>query len=173
MLRHLQGLLESITVNPDQAVRDVQMLSEAEYTEIVSDWNRTYGSFEDRQSCIHQLFERYAAQHPEKTAVRLEGSELNYGDLNAQANQLAHFLRGRGVGPDTLVGLCVERSFSALVGLLGILKAGGAYVPLDPSYPPTSFHNMGKNPGLKLFVTKRRLFVPLSKYQLTIITWYP
>ena len=169
MLRHLQGLLESITVNPDQAVRDVQMLSEAEYTEIVSDWNRTYGSFEDRQSCIHQLFERYAAQHPEKTAVRLEGSELNYGDLNAQANQLAHFLRGRGVGPDTLVGLCVERSFSALVGLLGILKAGGAYVPFDPSYPPDRVQYMVEDAGLKIVVTQRRLIDRLAQSQVEII----
>src|SRR5581483_2830960 len=76
-----------------------------------------------------------AARHPERCAVSFEGASLSYAELNARANRLAHHLQSLGVGPDVLVGLCVERSLEMIVGLLAILKAGGAYLPLDPAYP--------------------------------------
>src|SRR5262245_33038854 len=90
-------------------------------------------SSQDR--CLHQLFEAQVERTPGTAAVLYEGLELTYGELNRRANQLAHYLRPRGVGPEVLVGICLERSLEMMVGLLGILKAGGAYVPLDLVYP--------------------------------------
>jgi amino acid adenylation domain-containing protein len=86
-------------------------------------------------SCIHEIFEAQADRTPDQPALVLGSQRLTYRELNERANQLAHFLRKQGVGPDVLVGLCVDRSIELVVGLLGILKAGGAYVPIDPQYP--------------------------------------
>ena len=84
---------------------------------------------------IHQLFEEQVEKTPDNVAAVYEDEQLTYWELNERANQLAHYLRARGVGPDTLVAIAVERSLEMIIGLLGILKAGGAYVPLDPTYP--------------------------------------
>src|SRR4029453_10724653 len=84
---------------------------------------------------IHQLFERQAAARPDATAVVFGEQRLSYRELNERANKLARYLQRLGVGPESLVGICIERSAETIVGLLGILKAGGAYVPLDTSYP--------------------------------------
>jgi len=100
------------------------------------------GSLEDQPTLadqqgelIQELFEAQVQRAPNTVAVSYEGQSLTYGELNARANQLARYLLGRGVGPDQLVGICVERSLEMVIGLLGILKAGGAYLPLDPQYP--------------------------------------
>ncbi len=87
------------------------------------------------EHCIHALFEAHARTAPEAVALTFEKQHLTYGELNAQANRLAHHLRSLGVGPETLVALCLERSPTLLVALLAVLKAGGAYVPLDPDSP--------------------------------------
>ncbi|NKI72840.1 AMP-binding protein, partial [Collimonas pratensis] len=98
------------------------------------DWNDTALDY-PRELTIHQLFEAQAACRPDEIALVYGEHELSYGELNVRANRLAHHLRAQGVGPDILVGVCVERSLELIVGLLAILKAGGAYLPLDPSYP--------------------------------------
>src|SRR5258705_7148604 len=87
------------------------------------------------EKCIHELFAEQAQRSHAAVAVALGDQQLTYGELDRRANQLAHYLRARGVGPEVTVGVCLERSLETIVGLLGILKAGGAYVPLDPSYP--------------------------------------
>src|SRR5262249_20300720 len=87
------------------------------------------------QRCVHKLFEEQAARTPEAVAAEYGGQSCSYRELNERANQLAHHLREMGVGPEVLVGICVERSLEMMVGILGILKAGGAYVPLSPEYP--------------------------------------
>ena len=88
-----------------------------------------------KDKCIHELFEEQAERNPDAIAVVCEDRELSYRDLNRRSNQLAHYLRELGIGPEKLVAICLERSPELLVGLLGILKAGGAYVPIDPNYP--------------------------------------
>src|SRR5437867_9540003 len=93
-------------------------------------WNQAAG--DPKSGCLHKLFEAQVERTPGSTAVVFEEQQLTYAELNRRANQLAHYLKQRGVGPEVLVGVCVERSMEMVVGLLGILKAGGAYVPLDP-----------------------------------------
>ena len=135
LLGHFRTLLEGILRQPEQALSGLPLLDEAEQHEILYQWNATAIEY-PRDKCIHELFEERAAQTPDSTAVVSEGrEELTYGELNARANRLAHYLRGLGVGAEVPVGLCCDRSPEMLVGLLGTLKAGGAYVPLDPAYP--------------------------------------
>jgi non-ribosomal peptide synthetase component F len=112
--------------------------------------------------CLHQLFEVQAQRWPEAVAVTCEGDQLTYKELNARANHLAHFLRGLGVGPETLVGVCLERSLEMIVAVLGILKAGGAYVPLDPGYPPERLAFMLTDAAVMVAVTQRSLKVPIA-----------
>ncbi len=109
--------------------------------------------------CIHELFEEQVERTPTAIAVQYEDQTLSYGELNARANQLARHLREHGVGPDSRVGLCVERSLQMVVGLLAILKAGGAYVPLDPSYPAQRLKYLLSDSAPVLLLTdeKRRM----------------
>ena len=100
----------------------------------MTSWNNTLAAY-PRDFTLHELLEAQAERTPERVAVEFEGKRLTYAELNQRANQLAHYLRTLGVGPATLVGICLERSLDMIVGLLGILKAGAAYVPLDPAYP--------------------------------------
>jgi amino acid adenylation domain-containing protein len=105
----------------------------------------------------HHLIEAQAARTPDSPAVAFEGRTMTYRELDARANRLAHRLRALGVGPETLVGLCVERSAEMVVGLLGVLKAGGAYVPLDPAFPPGRIAMMLEDAGVKVLLTQQDL----------------
>ncbi len=134
MATHFAQLLRSILANPDCAVSDVPMLTDNERQQLLVDWNQTHADYPS-DCCMHHMFEQQVARTPDAVAVVCAQQQITYRDLNARANQLAHHLRRLGVGPDMLVGLCLERSPDMMVGVLGILKAGGAYVPLDPSYP--------------------------------------
>ena len=134
MLTALEGLAAALEQAPDTPLRSIGVLPEAERHRAVVEWNATDADYPS-DKCIHELFEAQAEKAPDAVAVVYEGRQLTYGELNAQANRLAHHLRGLGVKPDTLVAICVERSLEMVAGLLAILKAGGAYVPLDPAYP--------------------------------------
>ena len=130
-----ETLLRGIVERGEERVSSLPLLSEAERDQLLVQWNRTEREYpQDR--CIHELFAEQAARTPQGIALQYEEQSLSYAELEARANQLAHYLRSLGVGPDVIVGLCVERSIEMVVGLLGILKAGGAYLPLDPEYPP-------------------------------------
>ncbi len=141
MARHFQTLLEGIVANPQQKVSSLPLLTERERHQLLIDWNNTTKEY-PFDKCIHQLFEEQVERSPDAVAVVFEGEQLTYQQLNARANQLAHYLQSLGVGPEVLVGICVERSLEMVVGLLGILKAGGAYVPLDPAYPKDRLSHM-------------------------------
>ncbi len=134
MLGHLRILIERICEAPSGTLADLRLLGPDERSELLFAWNARDVAY-PQDATLHQLFEAQVDQSPEAIALSCEGKTLSYRALDEQANRLAHHLRGLGVGPDTLVGLCVERSLSMVVGILGILKAGGAYLPLDPDYP--------------------------------------
>jgi amino acid adenylation domain-containing protein len=134
MVGHYQTLLAAAAAEPDLALADLPMLTAPEREQIVVGWNQTEAPY-PKDRFVHQLFEEQAARTPDAVALVFENQSLTYRELNAKSNQLARHLQKAGVGPDKLVGICVERSLDMVVGLLGILKAGGAYVPLDPKYP--------------------------------------
>ncbi len=134
MAGHFETLLKSIVADPNQPISTISILTEGERQQLLMEWNDTAADY-PKDSCIHELFEAQVERTPEAIAVQFEGKQLTYRELNSRANQLAHYLQGLGVGPEKLVGICIERSLEMVVGLLGILKVGGAYVPLDPAYP--------------------------------------
>ncbi len=123
-----------------------------------------------RDLCIHQLIEAQVRRTPDAEAVRFHGESLTYAELDARANQLSHRLRMKGVGPEFLVGLCVERSLDMVVGLLGILKTGGAYVPLDPAYPPDRIRYILEDAGVKMLITQDALRGSLVQTGAELIT---
>ncbi|RKZ71512.1 MAG: non-ribosomal peptide synthetase, partial [Candidatus Parabeggiatoa sp. nov. 1] len=150
---HYQTLLEGIVANPEQRLSDLPLLTAQEQQQLF-DWNNTQTSV-PQEACIHHLFENQVERTPEAVAVVFEDEQLSYRELNCRANQLAHHLITLGVKPETLVGICVERSVEMIVGLLGILKAGGAYVPLDPAYPPARLALMLEDAQVQVLLTQQ------------------
>ncbi|MEH2165185.1 MAG: amino acid adenylation domain-containing protein [Nostoc sp.] len=136
MAGHFQTLLEEIVSNPTRQLSDLPLLREQEQQQLLIEWNNTFAAFPT--ACVHQLFEAVVEREPSAIAVVFEDKQLTYCELNQRANQLAHHLKTLGVGPEVLVGICVERSIEMVVSLFGILKAGGAYLPLDPALPQES-----------------------------------
>ncbi|MGK7888718.1 MAG: amino acid adenylation domain-containing protein [Leptolyngbyaceae cyanobacterium] len=134
LIQHFQVLCQSIVATPTQSIATLPMLTEAERHQLLVEWNQTQTDY-PRDKCIHQLFEEQAERTPDAVAVVLANQQMTYKELNERANQLAHRLRSLHVEPNTLVGLCLDRSFAMVIGLLAILKVGAAYVPLDPNYP--------------------------------------
>ncbi|HEY5894574.1 MAG TPA: amino acid adenylation domain-containing protein, partial [Chthoniobacterales bacterium] len=129
-----RALLDAILDNPECRLSDLPLLSERERRQLLVEWNET-GAEYARGKSFDELFAEQVARTPGAVAVECEGRQLSYGELDARSSEVAGKLRGLGVEPEGLVGLCMERSVEMLVGVLGIMKAGGAYVPLDPSYP--------------------------------------
>jgi amino acid adenylation domain-containing protein len=155
ILEHFQRLLESIVANPDAPILQLPLLTDTEQRLLV-EWNDTQTDY-PKDKCIHQLFEEQAERTPGAIAVVFDNQQLTYGELNARANQLARYLQTLGVGPEVLVGTCVERSPEMVVGLLGILKAGGAYVPLDPDYPQERLAFMMADTQTPILLTQQHL----------------
>jgi amino acid adenylation domain-containing protein len=127
-------LLYSVLASPELPVTQLPILSEMERRQLLVNWNQTEHAYPG-DVCIHQIFEAQVEQSPEAVAVMFRSQQLTYAELNARANQLAHYLQQAGVRPHDLVGVCLERSLDMVVSLLGILKAGGGYLPLDPHLP--------------------------------------
>ncbi|HQE20197.1 MAG TPA: condensation domain-containing protein, partial [Aggregatilineales bacterium] len=164
ILGHLATLLEGIAAAPDGTLADLPMLTEAERRQVVVEWNRTDAPF-PADKCAHELFEAQAASTPEAIALAFEDQTMTYAELNARANRLARTLQARGVGPETIVGVAIDRSFDMIVAVLGILKAGGAYLPLDPSYPPERLGYIVEDSGIKLLVTHASLVDGLPEHR--------
>ncbi len=163
---HFQTLLESVVANPQQSIRKLPLLTPVERQQLLVDWNQTTVAYPQHQ-CVHHLFEAQAIKTPTAIAVRFGQDQLTYAELNRRANQLAHHLQSLGVGLDSLVGICVERSVEMVVGLLGILKAGGAYVPIDPNYPDARLSYLLDDSQVNILLTQSRLLpkLPLSLAQ--------
>ena len=156
MIAHFQTLLEGIVADPDRPISTLPILTEAERHQLLVEWNDTAAEY-PKDSCIHKLFEAQVERTPEAVAVQFERKQLTYRELNRRANQLAQYLKGLGVGPQKLVGICVEPSLEMVIGLLGILKAGGAYVPLDPSYPKERLAFMLEDARVSVLLTQESL----------------
>jgi amino acid adenylation domain-containing protein len=134
MIGHYQVLLEAAAKNPELRLSELPLLTAGEEAQILVGWNATATEY-PRDLCLHQLFEQQATRTPDAVACVFEQDQLSYRELNERANQLARYLKHRGVGPGQKVGVYVERSLAMMVSLLGVQKSGAAYVPLDPAYP--------------------------------------
>jgi amino acid adenylation domain-containing protein len=153
--KHYRTVLKSISTNPNAKLSELRLLGEAEQRQLLLEWNDTRAPVPPY--CIHELFEQQAEHQPDALAVSARDGRLTYRELNRRANQLAHRLRGNGVGRDTPVCLCVERGLTMVVGFLAILKAGGAYVPVDPGYPSDRLALMLDDSAAKVVLTERAM----------------
>ena len=167
MLEHLRILLEGVVRSPEARIRSLEILTKAERERLLVHWNDTAADF--RINCIHELFEEQVTRTPKEIAVISEADRLTYEELNRRANQLAHYLKARGVGPEVLVGICIERSLEMVVGLLGILKAGGAYLPLDPAYPSERLAFMLRDSEVPVLLTQAGLVNRLPAHDAELI----
>jgi amino acid adenylation domain-containing protein/thioester reductase-like protein len=165
---NFQTLVAGIVANPDQKVADLPLLTSTECQQLLVEWNQTQSDF-PQQICIHQLFEAQVQRVPDSVAATFANQQITYRELNARANQLARHLQALGVGPDVLVGICVERSLEMIVALLGILKAGGAYIPLDPAYPQQRLSLMLSDCQLSVLLTQQHLLAQLPEHQGQIV----
>jgi amino acid adenylation domain-containing protein len=168
MLSHFEVLLESVVSNPDQRISELQLLRAEERKQILVDWNNTVAEY-PLVKCIHQLFEEQVERTPNAVAIYFEDQQVTYRELNERANRLAHYLQGAGVGRETLVGICVERSIEMMVGLLGILKAGGAYVPIDPENPSARAASALHDAGVRLLLTQQTLIEHCAGSEVTML----
>jgi amino acid adenylation domain-containing protein len=168
MAGHYITLLESIVANPQESIAQLQLLTEVEKQQLLIEWNDTQVDY-PVDKCIHELFEEQVEKTPDAVAVVFENQQLTYDQLNCRANQLAHYLQSLGVGADVLVGICVERSWEMIVGLLGILKTGGAYVPLDPDYPTERLSFMLADAQVSVLLTQQHLVEKLPEHQKPVV----
>jgi amino acid adenylation domain-containing protein len=155
LMRHFLLVLDGMASGKYSTVGQLPLLSSRERQQLTS-WNETARACADER-CIHELFEEQVECTPDAIAVLHERQSLTYRELNDRANQLARYLRSSGVGPDQLVGICVERGLEMVIGLLGILKAGGAYLPLDPTYPAERLAYLLTDAAPKVLLTQERL----------------
>ena len=168
LLRHYQMLLEGIVAEPEQRISELALLTDEERRQLLIGWNETQRDY-PKERCIHRLFEDQARRAPDAVAVVFEKQKLSYRELNARANQLACYLQGLGVGPEILVGICLERSVEMIVGLLGILKAGGAYVPLDAEYPKERLSFMVEDAGVSVVLVDKKTRARLAEFGTPIV----
>ncbi|MFC1712466.1 amino acid adenylation domain-containing protein [Candidatus Poribacteria bacterium] len=168
MVSHFQVLLEAMVADLDQRISQLPILTEPERHQLLVEWNDTQTEYPE-DKCIHQLFEAQVERAPDAVAVVLGDRQLTYRELNVRANQLAHHVIKCGVGPDILVGVCMERSLELVVGLLGILKAGGAYVPLDPSYPKERLSFMLEDSQVSVLLSQAELLDELPEHKIQVI----
>jgi amino acid adenylation domain-containing protein len=168
MIGHFETLLEHIVADPNQRISRLPMLTEAERLKMVPSFEET-PAYSFTGNSLQELFEAQVERAPAAVALTYEGREITYEELNRRANKLAHYLRSRGVGAESLVGICVERSLEMVVGLLGILKAGGAYVPLDPAYPRDRLGFVLRDAGIRVLLTQARMLESLPPHAAEVI----
>lgn len=158
-------LLAAVVENPQERAAALPLLDVPERQRLLVEWNATEAAYPSDQ-CAHQLFEAQARRTPDAVAAVAGDAQLSYDGLNTQAQQLARVLRGHGVGRDTVVGICTDRSLEMIVAMMGVLKAGGAFLPLDPNYPPARLGFMLEDAAAPVLLTTRALMqrVPLRDH---------
>jgi amino acid adenylation domain-containing protein len=169
MVQHLTTLLEGIAAGPEQRISELRLLSVAEREQLLTEWNETQREFAG-EKCLHEGFEKQVEKTPDAIAVVFEQEQLSYRELNSRANQLAHYLVRLGVGPETVVGICMERSLELMVAVLGVLKAGGGYFPLDPASPRQRLSFMLADSQAPVVLTQERLLSRLPEYAGTVVS---
>ncbi|NWF10781.1 non-ribosomal peptide synthetase [Pseudomonas salomonii] len=174
MAQHWVSLLHAMVAGDEHRIGELPMLAADEQQVLVQAWNQTAQAYPTEQG-VHRLIEEHVRRTPDAPALVFGETTLSYAQLDARANQLAHALREQGVGPDVLVGICVERSVEMVVGLLAILKAGGAYVPLDPEYPQERLAYMIEDSGIKLLLSQQSLqaLLPINGVQVIVLDQAP
>jgi len=160
--KHFEIILDAMVTNVKQKIKKLSLLSPTEYQEIIYNWNLPQQEY-PQDKTVQELFEAQVQKTPNNLAVIFEDNALTYQELNQKANQLAHFIRDqyykrnkKSLSPDTLIGLCVEKSFAMMIGILGIVKAGAAYVPLDPNYPKDRLEFMIDDCQAEWIVTQKK-----------------
>ncbi|MEH1900550.1 MAG: amino acid adenylation domain-containing protein [Nostoc sp.] len=156
-------LVESAVNNPEAVISELEILSERTRHKLLIEFNQTQADY-PQDKCIHHLFEEQAERTPNNIAVTFSDQKLTYRELNARANQMAHYLQRLGVGKEVMVGICIERSLEMIVGILGILKAGGAYIPLDPNYPSERLAFILEDTKTPVLLTQQRLLSGLPTH---------
>src|SRR5574338_1275569 len=167
--QHFVTLLEGIVAHPEARLSELPLLSTAEREQLLVQWNETTHEFE-RAQCLQERFEAQVEKTPDAIAVVFEGEQLSYRELNRRANQLAHCLVRLGVGPETLVGLCLERSLETFVAVLGVLKAGAGYFPIDPTLPHSRLSFLLADAQAPVLLTQQRLIERLPEYAGTVVS---
>ncbi|WP_420643162.1 non-ribosomal peptide synthetase [Candidatus Leptofilum sp.] len=168
MLRHWQTLLTGMLAHPARPVGEIVMLTPLEWQKMVVDWNETAVPLPEARF-FHEHVAQWAAQTPDAIALLYGQQQMSYATLNSKANQLAHALQGWGVGPESRVGIFINRSFEMIIGMLAVQKAGGAYVPLDPAYPAERLDYMMRDANLALVLTTTELREKLPTGQETAV----
>lgn len=169
LLGHLEQILICMAgMNSSDRLEKIELLTAAETTQLLDTFNQSDREY-PKDRCLQDIFEEHAAANPANLAVRYGNDTITYGELNERANQVAHYLIDKGVKPDTLVGISVERSIEMFIGLLGIIKAGGAYVPLDPEYPQARLRYMIEDSGVDIILTESHLYQELDIEKQTVV----
>jgi amino acid adenylation domain-containing protein/non-ribosomal peptide synthase protein (TIGR01720 family)/FkbM family methyltransferase len=162
-MNRIDGILGEVLLNPNQLHSQICLLSSAEFTQVVEQWNRTEKSYR-KETTLQQLFYEQVARSPESVALVYGNSRMSYGALNDRSNRLARRIRreyasrnGHELQPGTLISLCLDRSLDTIIGILAVLKAGGAYVPLDPCYPQDRIDYLLSDTGCLLVLSHQQV----------------
>ncbi|HEX5708019.1 MAG TPA: amino acid adenylation domain-containing protein, partial [Pyrinomonadaceae bacterium] len=168
MAGHFETLLRGVVADPHTRLSALPILTAGEERRLLVEWNDTRVDYASDVP-LHRLIEEQVARTPDAVAVVSENEQLTFRELNRRANKLAHHLRARGVGPESRVGVLMERSTGLVVSLLAVLKAGGAYVPLDPAYPPQRLAFMLEDARLSVLLAQKSLLGVLPAHDAAVI----
>jgi len=168
MLGCYEVLLEAALANTEQRISELPLLTKEDKYRLLTQWNETETEYGETR-LVHEVIAEQASRRKDAIAIKSEQGELSYGELDHRANQLAHYLKELGVGPEVRVGISMERGSEMMVGLLGVLKAGGAYLPLDPTYPQERLSYMLQDAGIAVLLTQERLLERLPSCAVSVL----